>query len=321
MSAQEVRFDSGGSTLVGTFAEVAEPVAAALLIPGSGRTDRDSNARLSGGLTLRAGITGAVAQALGEAQVSTLRYDKRGVGASAGDYLRIGMAERLADARAALGWLADHAAGVPLLVIGHSEGAYYAAQLAAEGHAAGIVLLAGSARRGEEVLVWQTAKVAAGLTPTARMVLRLLRTDVVRSQRKALDRILASTDDVIRLQGRRMNARWVRDFAAYEPAEALARVAVPVLAITGGHDLQVPPDDVDAIGRLVRGPFEGHVVGDLSHVLRPDPDSVGPRGYRRAVREPVDPEALGLITDWVTGRWGRPAPDRAGNAVDAAGDR
>jgi pimeloyl-ACP methyl ester carboxylesterase len=321
MSAQEVRFDSGGSALAGTFAPVAEPVAAALLIPGSGRTDRDANARLSGGLTLRSGITGAVAQALGEAQVSTLRYDKRGVGASAGDYLRIGMAERLAEARAALGWLADQTAGVPLLVIGHSEGAYYAAQLAAEGRAAGIVLLSGSARRGEEVLVWQTAKVTAGLTPTARMVLRLLRTDVVRSQRKAMDRILASTDDVIRVQGRRMNARWLRDFAASEPAEALARVTVPVLAITGGHDLQVPPDDVDAVGRLVRGPFEGHVVGELSHVLRPDPDAVGPRGYRRAVREPVDPEVLRLVTDWVTGHWGRPAPDRAENALDAAGDR
>jgi len=33
---------------------------------------------------------------------------------------------------------------------------------------------------------------------------------------------------------------------------------------------------VDAIGHLVRGPFEGHVAGDLSHLLRPDPDSVGP---------------------------------------------
>jgi hypothetical protein len=54
---------------------------------------------------------------------------------------------------------------------------------------------------------------------------------------------------------------------------------------------------------LVRGPFEGHVVGNVSHLLRPDPDSVGPRGYRRAVRAPVSPEVLGLITAWVQSYW------------------
>jgi len=32
---------------------------------------------------------------------------------------------------------------------------------------------------------------------------------------------------------------------------------------------------------------------------RPDPDSVGPRGYRRAVRAPVSPEVLDIMTAWV----------------------
>ena len=56
------------------------------------------------------------------AQVSVLRYDKRGVGRSGGDYYSAGMAQRLADARAGLGWLAARTAGPPLLAIGHSEG-------------------------------------------------------------------------------------------------------------------------------------------------------------------------------------------------------
>jgi hypothetical protein len=81
---------------------------------------------------------------------------------------------------------------------------------------------------------------------------------------------------------------------------------VPVLAITGGHDVQVPPSDVEAMGRLVHGPFEGHVVAELSHMLRPDPGSLGPRGYRRQARQPVSPEVLRLVTDWVTQHWGAP---------------
>jgi pimeloyl-ACP methyl ester carboxylesterase len=131
-----------------------------------------------------------------------------------------------------------------------------------------------------------------------------MRIDVVRAQRKNQSRIMATDDDVMRIQGTRVNARWFRDFTRYDPVLALQQVTAPVLAITGGHDLQVPPDDVAAIGRLVRGPFEGHVVGDLSHILRPDPDSVGPRGYRRAVRAPISQEVLSLVTMWITRHWG-----------------
>jgi len=306
MNGQEVRFDSGGCTLEGTFTEVASPVAAALLIAGSGRVNRDSDAWLPGGMRLRTGITKAVAGALAGARVSVLRYDKRGVGSSGGDYFRTGMAQRLGDARAALGWLAARAGAVPLLAIGHSEGAYHAGELAADGAVAGAVLLSCSARPGGEVLSWQTRQLAARLPALARLVLKLMRTDAIESQRKNQDRIMASSADVLRIQGQRVNARWVRDFVGYDPAPALARITVPVLAITGGQDLQVPPEDVGIMGSLVQGPFEGHVASDLSHLLRPDPGSVGPRGYRRAVRQPVSPEVLALITAWVASHWRQP---------------
>jgi hypothetical protein len=306
VSSTEVHIDSAGCSLAATYLEAAEPIAAALLIPGSGRTDRNSDVRLPLGLRLRGAITRAIAEALAPAGVSTLRFDKRGVGASGGDYLTTGMDQRAADVRAATDWLAAKTSGLPLVAVGHSEGTYYAAQLAADGQAAGAVLLSGAARPGGDVLTYQVAEIASRLPASAKFILRLMRTDVVRAQRKNLAKILASQADVMRIQGQRVGARWVRDFVAYDPANVLARIRVPVLAITGGHDLQVPPEDVDAMGRLVTGPFEGHVVTDLSHMLRPDPGSVGPRGYRRQAREPVSPEVLRLITDWVTSHWGRP---------------
>jgi uncharacterized protein len=303
--AENVAFDADGCTLAGTFTAVARPVAAALLITGSGKTDRDSDVRLPGGLMLRGRITRACAEALAGADVSALRYDKRGVGASGGDFLSIGMPQRLADARVALGWLAGRCPELPLIVLGHSEGTYYAAQLASEdARVAGAVLLSGAARPGGEVLTYQTKELADRLPASARFILRLMRTDAVRSQRKNLAKIMSSSADVMRVQGTRVNARWVRDFVRYDPAPALARVTVPVLAITGGHDLQVPPADVEGIGRLVRGPFEGHIVSDLSHMLRPDPDSVGPRGYRRQTRRPVSPEVLAIIAAWARKNWG-----------------
>ena len=306
MHSEEVSFASGGITIAGTFTGVSEPVAAALLITGSGKTDRDSTAALPLGMKLRIDSTRAIAEALAGIGVAGLRYDKRGVGASDGDFYTTGMGQRLADARAALAWLAARSPGLPLLAIGHSEGTYHAAQLAADGAVAGAVLIAGSARNGGEVLTWQARQLADKVPRATRVILRIMRTDVVRAQRKNLDRVLASRKDVMRLQGTKVGARWLRDFVVYDPAPVLAQITVPVLAITGGHDLQVPPEDVEVIGRLVKGPFEGHVTGDLSHLLRPDPGSVGPRGYRRAVRQPVSPEVLDLITTWVTSHWGGP---------------
>lgn len=300
MADSDVRFDSGGTAIAGTYCDVPDPVAAALLITGSGKLDRDSDNRL-----LKTGVTRDVAQALAEAHVATLRYDKRGVGASGGSYLHAGMTERRADAQAAFDWLAETAPGLPLLVIGHSEGTYYAAEMAAsDSRVAGAILLAGHVGSGEQILNGQIETMADKLPRSSRVIMKLLRVDFARSQHKRLARLKSSSGDVIRMQGFRINARWYRDFLSNEPAEALASITVPVLAITGGHDLQVPPTDVDRIGGLVQGPFEGHVVSDLSHLFRPDPDSAGPRSYRKAVREPVSPEVLKIITEWVAARWG-----------------
>jgi pimeloyl-ACP methyl ester carboxylesterase len=307
----DVRFDSDGWGIAGTYTQVREPVAAALVITGSGRIDRDSDAKLAGLPLLRTGVTKQVAQALTAAHVATLRYDKRGVGASGGDYLAAGMTENLADARAGLNWLAERAPGLPLLTVGLSEGTCHAARLAADEsgesagqvNVAGTILLGAPARTGEQILDWQIAKLAPTLPGVAKAVMRITGSDFVRSQHKRMAKLAESSGDVIRMGGIRVNARWYREFMRYDPAADFARVTVPVLAIAGGHDMQVPPEDVDAIGALVKGPFEGHIVDDLSHLLRPDPAWAGPRGYRREVRQPVSPKVLAIITAWVTAHW------------------
>ena len=57
-----------------------------LLLPGSGPVDRNSDHR-----RMRLGITGQLATAVTEAGMVTLRYDKRGVGASTGSWKSTGL--------------------------------------------------------------------------------------------------------------------------------------------------------------------------------------------------------------------------------------
>jgi pimeloyl-ACP methyl ester carboxylesterase len=128
-TTREIAFESDGLRIVGYLIGVTAARAAALVLSGSGRVDRDSNVERP---HLPLGIAKAIAESLEAVQVSTLRYDKRGVGQSQGDFLTTSLTGNYSDARTGLRRLADHCPDRPLFAIGHSEGAVHAARLAAE---------------------------------------------------------------------------------------------------------------------------------------------------------------------------------------------
>jgi len=96
----------------------------------------------------------------------------------------------------------------------------------------------------------------------------------------------------------RVNARWTREFMAHDPRADLARITVPVLALTGEKDLQVDPADLDVIAATVPGGATVRSVPDLSHTLRhqPGPPSLG--AYRKELREPVNQDVLRAVVRW-----------------------
>lgn len=295
-----VRIGSHGETLVGTLTTPghAAPFPAALVLPGSGPVDRDSDVR-----QLRLGITRELSDALVAAGFATLRYDKRGVGESSGSFLATGLTDVAADARAALAVLRQRPEvdASCVVLVGHSEGALVAAMVAAEDRdLAGVALLSASARPGEELLRWQAAQIGPTLPAPVRLLLRAFRTDLVRQVSKNHARLRATTTDVARMGGRRINARWHREFLAYDPRPDLARITAPVLALTGAKDLQVPAADVDVIAATVPGPVRAVVVDDVSHVLRSQPGAPSLASYRSDVRKPVDERVLGAVTSWAT---------------------
>ncbi|RVW07882.1 alpha/beta fold hydrolase [Prescottella agglutinans] len=299
---REVTFESGDrTTLSGTLAVPSGGASgpAAVIVGGSGEIDRDGDhARMP------IGISRAVAHALARNGVASLRYDKRGVGASDGDFMTAGLGDNVEDAAAAVEWLGTTGgfARDALAVIGHSEGACLAMALGAGGGApAAVVLLAGPAVTGREVLLWQTGKAADGLPAAVRSVLRVLRIDVPARQRKAFDRLARSETDVARLGTRKVNARWFREFLEFDPKPLLRENYSPVLAITGAKDIQVDPDDLAAIAALVPGDVDTVRVPDLTHLLRRDPNPPSLGAYRKLVRDPVDAEVLSLVADWTAG--------------------
>lgn len=306
-----VTFTSAGLTLTGSFTTPARPgkAPAVLLVPGSGHSDRDGNIK-----RLAINPFPPMVRALDALSVATLRYDKRGVGASQGGYWQTGFDDRLTDALAAVDWLRSQPEVDPtqIFALGHSEGALVAVRLAAgAAPVAGLILLAGAAKTGEQTLRWQGQKITAALTGLPRLVIRVLHLDPLRMQDKQIKRIKASTTDTLRVHlVQKVNAKWLREFLAYDPAPDLANIHVPVLAISGDKDLQVDSADLDRMAALIPAPFEAHRLPDLTHLLRSEPGAPSLQTYKRQVRAPIDPEVIRLIGTWVTQRVHPAAPDR-----------
>ncbi len=308
MSEQGIFFDSAGARLAGTLTIGGEPrrSACVLMIPGSGQVDRDENHE-----RMRINVFGQLSGHLAERGIDSLRYDKRGVGESEGDFWAAGLADNAADVEAAVGFIRSKeiVAGEKIFLLGHSEGAYLATMVAARTpEVAGVILLAGGARRGEEELVWQAQQIAAGMTGFSGLLVKLLHIDVVKAQRKQLDKIKRSRDDWYRTQlVAKLNAKWMREFLEYDPSGDLAKIGVPVLAITGSKDIQVDPGNLGRMAALVTAPFEQHVVPDVTHILRADPGPPRLSTYKEQVKKPVDARVVGLILDWMDRQTGSSA--------------
>lgn len=294
----DLTFCSATLRLEGTLTvPTTSPGPAALLISGSGPLDRNSNSA-----QLAINVMRELAAHLAASGVASLRYDKRGVGNSDGNYLCAGLHDNITDARAALDALRERPEVDParVFVVGHSEGAIIASELAGDARLAGVVLLAGTAQNGRDLLTWQAKQIASTVPAPVRWLTTLLGRDVERTQSRRLAQMEASSEDVVRTRATELNAKWFREFMAHEPSEALRGAQAPILAITGGKDLQVDPADVSLMDRLVGSPFTGHVVDDLSHLLRIETGAATLRTYANQARQPVDADVARLVTDWVS---------------------
>lgn len=296
---REVTFQSGALCLAGSLMlpSMEGHFPAVLLLPGSGEVDRNENAK-----KLRVNALREIADHLAGHGIATFRYDKRGVGASQGVHLGAGFFDHVNDAAAALAWLKsqDQVQADKVFVLGHSEGSGLVTRLTGAGaDVAGIILLAGWARSSEEMLLWQAEQVISTMGGFNAWLIKLLHLDIRKAQLKQFAKIKRSTKDWYRQLHVKINAKWLREFLNYTPGADLTQSYVPVLAITGSKDIQVDPADISLMEKLVQGEFEGHVLPDVTHLLRADSGQPTIKNYSEQIKRPVDTRLLDLISDWL----------------------
>jgi uncharacterized protein len=289
---------------------------AAILVSDSGRQDRDES--IAGHRPFL-----VLADHLTRKGLAVLRFDKRGIGKSTGNYDQATTDDFASDVEAALAYLKSRKEIDPKKIglVGHSEGGIIAPLIATRSNdVAWIVLLAGPGLKGEESLLLQTeSSLKTAGVPDGEV----FRTVAFNKQSYALVRqekdpaaLEAKLNDLIQststgasmpagalqAQVRLLVSPWFRAFLDYDPVPALQKTACPVLALNGERDLQVPPkENLSKIKKALEDggnkDFQAKELPGLNHLFQHGPTG-SPTEYG-AIEETMAPEVLNAISDWV----------------------
>lgn len=306
----EVQVPARGGSLAATLSipvDAASKVPGVVIVAGSGPTDRDGNNPLILG---EVNTYKEIAHYLASTGIAVLRYDKRGIGRSAGLALSgtppfEWYAEDAASCVEFLKSIEEVDAGRVFLA-GHSEGGVLALMAATTGSdIAGLILLSSPGYPMHHTLRLQMeaqgdAAESMGLAGMKEKVLTALDDlyEAIRTGKPfdysiyGLPQELASVYLSLDLQ-----REFTEGMLFADPAEMARQVSVPVCIVQGTADTQVGVENALALADAVGDGVEAHIIEGVDHVLKPTAGEPLPYGdpSRR-----VSPEVLEAIEGFVT---------------------
>ncbi|UOY91626.1 alpha/beta hydrolase [Ectobacillus sp. JY-23] len=278
---------------------------AILLIPGTGGSDRDGN---KGGLDMN--LYKDLAHFFTQQGFVTLRYDKRGMHESRGDAYACGMWDMVDDAAACLRFLKTHPQVNPnrIIIFGHSEGCILGTALQIKEPASGLIMVGGGAMSLKEAIDQQRESAFVAMQAQKGFKGWLFRTlkavEKAKKQNAAFDeKVLNSTEDTIKMMGKKLPAKWLREHYSYDICADLASVTCPTLVISGSKDLQAPIEGVLRVEKLVQGEVETHIIPNMTHILKIWDGEIDGlnlmKVYKEQVNQPIDETLLQVLENWL----------------------
>jgi pimeloyl-ACP methyl ester carboxylesterase len=287
-----------GTLLLPTISEL-QKVPGVVLIGGSGPTDRDGNNPL---VPFKIDLLKQIAELLAGTGIASLRYDKRGLAASAAEFpAGFDAQERflawdnyVGDVVLAHAELLRHDEIKPYAtaLLGHSEGGLLsiAAAAAMEKRAPyALVLAATPGRPLIDIVREQIARGAPQLSTEAERVMKaVLDTGHVPADRMEELRLIFPTN----------GGAYFRGALPFDPARTLASIDAACLMLQGGADAQIVPMGdiqplVDALAKRDK-PAEVLVAQAVSHNLKTVTSAVDP-GFTG----PIAPAIADKLAGWL----------------------
>lgn len=261
VSEQGIALDTPTGQVAGTLqlpAATEGKLRVALIIAGSGPTDRDGNSALLPG---RNDSLKLLAVALAEEGVASVRYDKRGVAASlpAGPTESELRFETYVDD--AVAWIAKLKADPrfsSVAVIGHSEGSLIGMLAAQQAGASAFVSIAGIADGPSSVLRKQLAgKLPPELDKESERILASLENGAT------VDEVPPALMTLYRPSVQPYMISWFK----YVPSQRIAALTMPVLIVQGNTDIQVAVAQANGLHRAKPDATLAIIPG-MNHVFK-----------------------------------------------------
>jgi len=314
--------EAEGVTLAGTLTlpEGNGPFAAAILISGSGPQDR--NEEVFGHRPFL-----VLADHLTKQGIAVLRYDDRGVAKSTGDFSAATSADFATDANAAFAFLKsrpeiDHDA---IGFIGHSEGGIIAPiAIQDNNQIAYMVMLAGPGTSSQQISRSQRRLIALSQGATEEDIAQNEKINSAISHAAADAASTEDATDMIRAiltpeametlginetQAETVIAQsttpWVRYFLGYDPVGFVPQITIPILALNGELDLQVPAqENLDGLRAMLKEHPDATIteLEGLNHMFQHA--TTGALSEYNEIEETFSREAMGIIADWINKRFG-----------------
>jgi pimeloyl-ACP methyl ester carboxylesterase len=226
----------------------------ALLIAGSGPTDRNGNNPMMKNNSLK-----MLAEALAKNGIASLRYDKRGIGeskASAISEQTLVFENYTEDAKSWINLLKQDKRFSEVIVIGHSEGSLIG--MIAGAKANKFISIAGPGESADQLIKTQIAS-------KSNQQLNDLTFPIIDSLKSG--KTVKNIDPMLNSLFRASVQPYLISWFKYNPQTEIKKLNIPILAIQGNKDLQVTIKDAELLSQANKN-AELLIVDKMNHIMK-----------------------------------------------------
>ncbi|MFD1603937.1 alpha/beta hydrolase family protein [Flavobacterium artemisiae] len=226
----------------------------ALIIAGSGPTDRNGNNPMMKNNSLK-----MLAEALAKNGIASLRYDKRGIGESKSSAISEGslvFENYIEDAKSWINLLKQDKRFSKVIIIGHSEGSLIGMIAAAK--ADKFVSIAGAGDSADKIIKSQIA--LKSMKPLEDMTFPII--DSLKS-----GNTVKKVDPMLNSLFRPSIQPYLISWFKYNPQNEIKKLTIPVLILQGNKDLQVTVKDAENLAQADTK-AEMLIVDKMNHVMK-----------------------------------------------------
>lgn len=237
-----------------TMPDVAKKCPVALIIAGSGPTDRNGNNPKMKNNSLK-----MLAEALAKNGIASLRFDKRGIGESkTAGATESGLVfeNYIEDTKSWINYLKQDKRFSQLIVIGHSEGSLIG--MIAGAKADKFISIAGAGDSADKILKAQIAS-------KSNKEIENLTFPIIDSLKNG--KTVKNVDPMLNSLFRPSIQPYIISWFKYNPQTEIKKITIPVLILQGNKDLQVTIKDAENLSEANKK-AELLIIDKMNHVLK-----------------------------------------------------